>query len=97
MRDHDVHRKAASMEMNLRDNWHRLSAATRQWLSDNPGCLILPRTLVATICEETGLNPDCDRHGETTLSQEDRDFIRAQANPASPTGPEHRFFDSNQP
>jgi hypothetical protein len=32
------------MEINLRDNWDRLSAATRQWLTDNPECLILPVT-----------------------------------------------------
>ncbi|MET3812123.1 hypothetical protein [Arthrobacter sp. UYEF3] len=84
------------MEMNLRDHWHRLSAATRQWLTDNPGCLILPRTLAATICEETGLSPDRDQHGETALSQEDRDFILAQASPVTTTGPMHRFFDANQ-
>jgi hypothetical protein len=94
-----LHRKAASMEINIRDNWDRLSAATRQWLTDNPGCLILPRTLVATISKETDGNTDSDQHGETTLSQEDRDFIqaKAKANPGPATGPEHRFFDATQP
>jgi hypothetical protein len=85
------------MEINIRDNWDRLSAATRQWLTDNPGCLILPRTLVATISEETGGSTDSDQHGETTLSPEDRDFIQAKANPDPDTGPEHRFFDATQP
>ncbi|MCU1561644.1 MAG: hypothetical protein JWN05_23 [Arthrobacter sp.] len=55
------------MEINIRDNRGRLSAATRQWLRDNPGCLILPRTLVATISKETDGNTDSDQHGETTL------------------------------
>jgi hypothetical protein len=82
------------MEINIRDNWDRLSAATWQWLTDNPGCLILPRTLVATISKETDGNTDSDQHGETTHSQKDRDFIQAnaKANPGPATGPEHRFF-----
>jgi hypothetical protein len=84
------------MEINIRDNWDRLSAATRQWLTDNPGCLILPRTLVATISKETDGITDSDQHGETALSQKGRDFIqakaKAKANPGPETGPEHRFF-----
>lgn len=80
------------MEMNLKDNWHKLSPAIPQWHIDNPGCLILPRTLVATICAETGGSADCDRHGEAALSQEDCDSIQAPA-----TGPECRFLDAGQP
>lgn len=85
------------MEMNIRGNWDRLSAATRQWLTDNPGCLILPRTMVATICKETGGSADCDQHGETALSREDLDFIRAQAEPARTAPREYRLFDATQP
>jgi hypothetical protein len=85
------------MEMNVRDNWHRLSADTQRWFTENPGCVILPRTLVATIYEETGLDTDYDRHGQISLSQEDRGFIQAQAHPSPPTGPEHRFFEATRP
>ncbi|SDL43366.1 hypothetical protein SAMN04487916_1095 [Arthrobacter sp. ov407] len=85
------------MEMIVKGNWHRLRPETRQWLIDNPGCLILPRTLVATICEATGGSADCDQHGEITLSQEDRDFIRSRAGQITATGPEQRFFDATQP
>ena len=85
------------MEMNIRDHWDRLSPATRQWLTDNPGCLILPRTMTETIRAETGRSAGVDQHGETTLSQEDLDFIRAKAEPARTTPQEYRFFDATRP
>lgn len=87
------------MEMNIRDSWDRLSPGTQQWLVDNPGCVILPRTMTATIAHETGLSAACDQHGETTLSREDIEFIRAQANraPLREPEPDYRFFDANQP
>jgi hypothetical protein len=31
------------------DSWEQLDRTTRQWLIDNPGCVNLPRTIVATI------------------------------------------------
>ena len=34
-------------EMNIKDQWDRLDPATQKWLIDNPGCLILPRTMTA--------------------------------------------------
>lgn len=76
------------MAMNIRDHWDRLSPATRQWLTDNPGCLILPRTMTETIRAETGVRTDCDQHGQATLSREDLDFIRVQGrrNPNTPAG-----------
>lgn len=90
-------RKAALIEMNIKDQWDRLDPATQKWLTDNPGCLILPRTITATICRETRGTDDGDQHGETVLSQEDRDFIQAKANEIR-TGPqEYRFFDATQP
>jgi hypothetical protein len=63
------------MEMNIRGNWDRLTPSTQQWLTNNPGCMVLPRTIAAIISKETGRSPDRDRHGGTPLSQEDRDFI----------------------
>lgn len=84
------------MEMNIRDNWYRLGPATKQWLTQNPGCLILPRTVVARICSETGVTAEADRHGETTLSQEDREFLKTQVR-ARPVEAESRFFDATQP
>ncbi|WP_427006131.1 hypothetical protein [Pseudarthrobacter sp. H2] len=83
--------------MNIRNQWDRLDDATRTWLIDNPGCLILPRTITATISRETGADTECDRHGQMVLSQEDRDFIQAKANKTGTGAPEYRFFDSSQP
>jgi hypothetical protein len=33
----------------IHDSWEQLNGATRQWLIDNPGCVNLPRTIVAAI------------------------------------------------
>ncbi|MHA7289615.1 hypothetical protein ACX80V_08215 [Arthrobacter sp. MDT3-24] len=85
------------MGMNIKGQWDRLDHATQQWLIDHPGCLILPRTITATICKETGGTDEGDRHGETVLSQDDRDFIQAKAHEARTDPPEYRFFDSVQP
>ena len=90
------HRKEAEIGMSIKDQWDRLDSATRKWLIDNPGCLILPRTITATICKETGTD-EGDRPGETVLSQEDRDFIQAKAHEAEAPPREYRFFDAAQP
>ncbi|MGF9648066.1 hypothetical protein AAIH32_08840 [Pseudarthrobacter oxydans] len=60
--------------------WDQLEPETRQWLIDNPGCKILPRSVVAAITKATGVEFDQDRHGETLLSPADCDFIRTAAN-----------------
>jgi hypothetical protein len=85
------------MEMKIKDHWDRLSPATQRWLINNPGCLILPRTMTEEICQETGVRPDCDEHGQAVLSQQDLDFIGAKAEGTQTAPPEHRFFDAVQP
>ncbi|MEW1918620.1 hypothetical protein [Pseudarthrobacter oxydans] len=62
--------------MNIEKLWDRLEPGTRQWLVDNPGCRILPRTVVAAIAKATGEELEQDRHGETVLSPSDCEFIR---------------------
>ncbi len=59
------------MKMKIKHIWDRLSPATQKWLTDNPGCLVLPRTMTETICQETGVSADCDQHGQATLSRAD--------------------------
>ncbi|MCU1569141.1 MAG: hypothetical protein JWQ56_4078 [Pseudarthrobacter sp.] len=83
----------------IQDQWHRLPSTVTQWLKDNPGCMILPRTLSAEISEATGQPLNEDRHGETTLCQEDVDFIRMKSREAETAGPDsgYTFFDSVQP
>ncbi|UKA64455.1 hypothetical protein [Arthrobacter sp. FW306-04-A] len=84
------------MEINIRDHWHSLSPETQQWLTENPGCVVLPRTITETIHQETGITADSDQHAQASLSPEDLDFIRARAE-GTPAPPEHRFFDAIQP
>ncbi|MFC0483720.1 hypothetical protein [Pseudarthrobacter scleromae] len=62
--------------MNIEKLWDRLEPGTRKWLVDNPGCRILPRTVVAAIAKATGEELEQDRHGETVLSPSDCEFIR---------------------
>ncbi|PNI10537.1 hypothetical protein CXX84_03550 [Arthrobacter sp. AFG7.2] len=59
--------------------WDQLEPETRQWLVDNPGCMILPRSVVAAISKATGDQLDQDRHGESALSPSDIEFIRNAA------------------
>jgi hypothetical protein len=65
--------------MGIEKLWDRLDAETRQWFTDNPGCVILPRSVVAAITKATGAEFEQDRHGETVLSPSDCDFIRSAA------------------
>lgn len=65
--------------MEIAKLWDRLDPDTRQWLVDNPGCRILPRTVAAAIMKSTGVEFEQDRHGETVLSPGDCDFIRGAA------------------
>jgi hypothetical protein len=65
--------------MDIDKLWDRLEPDTRQWLVDNPGCRILPRTVAAAIKKATGAEFEQDRHGESVLSPSDCDFIRAAA------------------
>lgn len=65
--------------MEIAKLWDKLDADTRQWLVDNPGCTILPRTVAAAIMKSTGVQFEQDRHGETVLSLGDCDFIRGAA------------------
>ncbi|GAA5197676.1 hypothetical protein GCM10023346_33000 [Arthrobacter gyeryongensis] len=67
------------MEMNIRDHWDMLSPETQHWLTDNPGCVVLPRTIAEIIHKETGITPDADRHSQVSLSPEDLSFILAKA------------------
>jgi hypothetical protein len=85
--------------MHIKEQWNRLDPTIQQWLMDNPGCMVLPRTLTAIFNKETGENADADVHGETVLTDEDRDFIQAKAREATATGipSDQRFFDAAQP
>lgn len=86
-------------DIRIRDQWNRLPGPVTQWLLANPGCMILPRTISAEISAATGQGTNDDAHGETTLCQQDVDFIRMKSHEAElgRPDPEYRFFDSVQP
>jgi hypothetical protein len=58
--------------------WDQLDSPTQQWLTENPGCLVLPRAVVNAINEAAGGNISEDQHGESPLSPGDRAFIQAK-------------------
>jgi hypothetical protein len=89
----------AMTDMSIRDQWHRLPSTVTHWLMDNPGCVILPRTLSAEISAATSQPLNEDPHGETTLSQQDIDFIRMKSREAEvgQPDPSYTFFDAVQP
>lgn len=72
--------------MHIKEQWDSLDPATQQWLIDNPGCMVLPRTLTSIFNQETSENVDVDAHGESVLTAEDRDFIQAKAREATASG-----------
>jgi hypothetical protein len=83
--------------MELKSQWHRLDPATRRWLLDNPGCVVLPRTIstmVARVADEPVVR---DQHGAIQLSAADVSFIRARLHGSTPEAGGHRFFDAVQP
>jgi hypothetical protein len=85
--------------MTLKEEWDRLDSKTRQWLLNNPGCVMVPRTLAARIQRNSAGHLEVDRHGQMVLSREDLDFIRdkGRGREADPIGEEFRFFDAAQP
>jgi hypothetical protein len=58
--------------------WNELDTATKQWLADNPGCVVLPRTVANVVQEAAGGRIDQDQHGEVQLSEEEQEFIKEQ-------------------
>lgn len=63
--------------------WDQLGSETQHWLAENPGCVILPRTVV-NIINEAGGSLSEDQHGESSLTQSDREFIQAKARTMPP-------------
>lgn len=84
-------------KVNLKHDWDRIDSETRKWLLNNPGCLILPRTMSTRISSELDGDTDLDQHGQIVLSKEDHDFVRDKAEAAGTIhapAREYRFFDS---
>lgn len=39
--------QGATKKMTLKEEWDRLDSETRQWSLNNPGCVVVPRTVSA--------------------------------------------------
>ncbi|RAM37193.1 hypothetical protein DBZ45_11450 [Arthrobacter globiformis] len=59
--------------------WNELDEPTRKWLVDNPGCVVLPRTVANVVCQVSGGHVAQDQHGELQLSEAEQSFIRAKS------------------
>lgn len=59
--------------------WDRLEPETREWFINNPGCVILPRSVAAAVSKTTGVKLELNQHGESSLSAADCDFIQEAA------------------
>ncbi|CAI3790662.1 hypothetical protein [Pseudarthrobacter sp. MM222] len=73
--------------MHIKEQWNLLDSTTQQWLMDNPGCMVLPRTLTSIFNKETSENAEINSHGESVLTAEDREFIRSKAREAAAARP----------
>jgi hypothetical protein len=56
--------------------WDRLDPATREWFINNPGTVILPRTVANAVNAARG---DGGGPGQLEVSAADREFIREMA------------------
>jgi len=84
--------------VHIKEFWDHLSTETKQWLMDNPGSVIVPRTLAAIIDGQTGQDSAVDIHGGAVLTEADQHFIQDKAHrhaSKSDRGP--TFFDAVGP
>lgn len=65
--------------------WGDLDPVIHKWFAENPGCLVLPRTVANNVCEVAGGHANQDRHGRLELSAQDREFIRTRVPVISPS------------
>jgi hypothetical protein len=94
---HDKPDWKAYTGMSLKDEWDHLDSETRNWLLENPGCLVLPSTMSARISKEAHKDFEHDQQGQVVLSRDDHDFIREKAEAAGTIrvpATDYQFFDT---
>jgi hypothetical protein len=62
--------------------WNELDEPTKKWLIENPGCVVLPRTVANVVYQVSGGHVAQDQHGEHQLSQAEQSFLRAKCKAA---------------
>ncbi|MCU1632720.1 MAG: hypothetical protein JWM61_1372 [Micrococcaceae bacterium] len=65
--------------------WFTLDTTVQQWLLDNPGTMVLPRTYVNRVEAGTGEVLCLDEHGEHWLSAEEMNFLKGKRSNAPRT------------
>ncbi|MHA7238704.1 hypothetical protein [Arthrobacter sp. TMS1-12-1] len=63
---------------NISSIWTRIDPTVQQWVLGNPGCVVLPRTLVNRVEASIGESLDADAHGEYWFSGEELVFLKAR-------------------
>ncbi|WP_434994262.1 hypothetical protein [Arthrobacter sp. Ld5] len=58
--------------------WTRIDPGVQQWVLENPGCVVLPRTLVNRVEATVGESLHADAHGEYWFSGEELLFLKAR-------------------
>ena len=69
--------------------WNELDEVTKKWLVDNPGCIVLPRTVANVVYQVSGGHIAQDQHGELQLSEAEQSFIRAKCKDARAAAGKH--------
>ncbi|MBG6226071.1 hypothetical protein IWX63_002657 [Arthrobacter sp. CAN_A2] len=63
---------------NISSIWTRIDPAVQQWVLANPGCVVLPRTLVNRVESTIGESLHADDHGEYWFTGEELVFLKAR-------------------
>jgi hypothetical protein len=69
--------------------WNELDEATKKWLIENPGCVVLPRTVANVVQQVSGGHVAQDQHGELQLSAAEQSFIKAKCKAAGAASGKH--------
>jgi hypothetical protein len=79
--------------MSLEEAWATLDQPTRQWITTNRGCRVLPRTIAGAVSRASGRPEGLGQHGQMVLTTDDLRFIVEKSNeaagqaPAAPNAP----------
>ncbi|MHA7282839.1 hypothetical protein [Arthrobacter sp. TMS2-4] len=63
---------------NISSIWTRIDPGVQQWVLENPGCVVLPRTMVNRVEATVGESLHADAHGEYWFSGEELVFLKAR-------------------
>lgn len=70
-------------KMTIEHLWNKLDPQTQEWLRANPGSVILPRSVTATLIRASDhpetLEEVVDRNGQLPLSARDQAFLKSMA------------------